>query len=78
MKIIVILLIVLSFNFGYAKPTELLRRITVFPISADPIHENVAGEAWWSVRSILVKDKRFLLPREVLCNKRMFFSREQI
>ena len=39
----------------------LIRRVSVFPIKADPELASIADDAWWEQREVLTKDKRFLV-----------------
>lgn len=54
----------------------MIRRITVFPIKVAPELQSVADEAWWDLREVVTKDKRFLVAsKNFLMQKDVYQSR---
>jgi len=52
----------LWWNSAHAQTLHaMVRRITVFPIKVSQELQSVADEAWWELREVMTKDKRFLI-----------------
>lgn len=56
---------------------KLMRRVVVFPVSAPKSLEKQAEEAWWKVREILTKDKRYLVASKSFLIKKSVFQPRQ-
>ena len=56
-----VLLIFTSLSAQAENDHTMIRRITVFPIKVAPELQSVADEAWWDLREVMTKDKRFLV-----------------
>ena len=57
----IFILMLLGFAASAQTPHTLIRRISVFPIKTAPEFTKPAEEAWWELREVLTRDKRFLV-----------------
>lgn len=57
------LVILILFGLPALAQTDhtMIRRVSVFPIKTPPELQAVADEAWWDLREVMTKDKRFLV-----------------
>jgi len=54
--------LILSSQLGWAQYRQsLVRRVSVFPVSSPPEHQDAAEKAWWAVREELTNNARFLV-----------------
>lgn len=74
-----LILAVMSFS-GWAQTDHtVLRRIAVFPIKTGEGMSQVSDDAWWELREVFTKDKRFLVAsKNFLMQKDVYQSRAKL